>query len=222
MSECTTWLRRSVCLAVWLVAAGLYGCGGSDSGRDAPPQDAGQDAPAPDDFRPAHVLASDFPQSRFALSPASPDLPRDTQETDSDNEPAGSGAHGLSPSMRSTSTVSSGWTPQQFQRAYNVPDAQPDNKPPGYGIKVAIITAYHYANLQSDLNAWASHFNQKPITLNIINQAGNTSNNNWSLQTCVAVQMVNTVSPGATVYVIQGGLPAGAAGAPNGAAGIWG
>jgi hypothetical protein len=68
---------------------------------------------------------------------------------------------------------------------------------------VAIITAYHYANLQYDLNTWASRFGVKPIKLNIINQAGNIKNNSWALASGVAVQMINTVSPGATVYVIE-------------------
>lgn len=196
-------MRRGVCVAVWLLAAGLHGCGGSDSGGDAPPQDAGQDAPAHDDFRYAHVLASDYRQSSSVLRSADPDLARDTQETHSDNEPAGSGAYGLSPSMRSTSPVSRGWTPQQFRQAYNVPVTQGNSKPPGYGIKVAVIVAYHYSNLQSDLNKWAQQFNATPITLNIINQAGSAKNNSWALEAALSVQMINTVSPGATVYVIE-------------------
>lgn len=196
MNELTTWLRLSVCGAAWLAAAGLHGCGGSDAGRDAP---------APDDFRHAHVLASEYQQPGSVLSSASPDLYRgwgatqpqkandvlvlDTQKTNSIV-------------AKSSPNPSSGWTPQQFQAAYNVPLEQ-HNKPPGYGVKVAIITAYHYSSLQSDLNKWASQFNIKPISLNIINQAGNVTNSNWALATNIAVQMLNTVSPGATVYVIE-------------------
>lgn len=185
-----------MCIAVWLGSVGLYGCGGPD---------AGEDAPAPDDFRHAYVLASDYQQSNYMLSSASPDLSRDTQETHAGNNPVGSEAYVLS-SVVPDSTSSGpalGWTPQQFHEAYNVPLTQQNNKPSGYGIKVAIITAYHYANLQSDLNKWASKFSVIPITLNVINQAGNNSNSSWALQSNVAVQMVNTVSPGATVYVIE-------------------
>lgn len=184
MNEYTTRVRRNVCVAVWLVAAGLHGCGGSD---------AGQDAPAPNDFRPAHVLASEYQQP----------VP-DTQGTQSGNKPAGSGISMLSKSVVGSSpNLSSGWTPQQFQEAYNVPLTQRNNKPSGFLIKVAIITVYHYSDMQWDLNKWASHFNIKPITLNIINQAGNVRNSNWAMATNVAVQMLNTVSPGATVYVIE-------------------
>jgi subtilase family serine protease len=146
------------------------------------------------------VLASDYRRVNV-LSSASADL-RDTEETPSDNNPAGSRSYVPSPVALSSTTSSHSWTPQQFQQAYNVPLTQQNNRP-GYGIKVAIITAYHYANLQSDLNKWASRFSQKAIILNIINQAGNVGNSSWALQTNVAVQMVNTVSPGATVYVIE-------------------
>lgn len=173
MNELTTWVRRSVCVAVWLVAAGLHGCGGSDAGQEVSAPDAEQHAPALDDFRYAHVLASAYKQSKHMLSSAS-------------------------------TASSSGWSPMQFQTAYGLNLIQPvGNKPLGYGIKVAIIVAYHYPDLQSDLNKFATKFNLRPITLNIINQAGNASNNGWALEANLQVQMVNTVSPGATVYVIE-------------------
>lgn len=119
-------------------------------------------------------------------------------------------AHVLAPEDRQAKEVadatgpdlSRGWGPVQFQRAYNLPALQ-SNKPPGYGTKVAIITAYHYSNLQHDLNVWAQYFGIKPFTLIIINQAGIVSNSNWALTSALAVQMLNTVSPGATVYVIE-------------------
>jgi len=175
-------MRRSVGVAVWLGSVGLYGCEDPDTG---------QDASAPDDFRHAYVL--DW---------TSADLSRDTQETHAGNNLKGSEAY-MQSSAAPSSTSPHGWTPQQFQQAYDVPLTQQDSKPSGYGIKVAIITAYHYGNMQSDLNTWASHFSQRPITLNIINQAGNITNSSWALQGNIAVQMVNTVSPGAIVYVIE-------------------
>jgi subtilase family serine protease len=94
------------------------------------------------------------------------------------------------------------WYPLQFRTAYNVPLTQ-SNKPAGYGIKIAVIAAYHSANLQYDLNKWAARFSITPIALNIINQAGTATNSTWALETAVNVQMINAVSPGATVYVIE-------------------
>lgn len=213
-AECTTWPRRTGCLAAWLVAAGLYGCGAEDDW---------QHVPAHDDFRHAHVLHPDYQQSSYAVSSASPDLsggwgPEQsqatynvpaTQETHSGNKPADNGTYmpsaaaGASPGPN----LSLGWTPQQFQQAYNVPLVQQNNKAPGYGIKVAIITVYHYSQMQSDLNKWASQFGITPFTLNIINQAGVITNSELALTASVAVQMVNTVSPGATVHVIEAKSP---------------
>ncbi|GAA3961980.1 S8 family serine peptidase [Allohahella marinimesophila] len=174
MKNFTTLARRSVYLAVWVATAGLHGCGDSD---------ARQEVSSPDDFKHAHVLADEYQQAGDVL-----------------DQPADSEIFALS----STSpNLSSGWTPQQFLEAYNVPTTGANGKPPGYGIKIAIITAYHYSNLQYDLNKWASYFSARPITLNIINQAGKVTNSNFALATCLAVQMVNAVSPGATVYVIE-------------------
>lgn len=175
MTEGTFSMRRRMCLAAVLAAAGLHGCGAQDAGPEHAGQDAGPDAPADDRFRHAHVLASDYRQATDEPSSASPEL---------------------------SQSLSGGWVPEQFRRAYNVPDIQ-SNKPAGYGTKVAIIVAYHYANLQADLNTWSQHFNVRPITLNIINQAGIISSKSWALDAAISVQMINTVSPGATVYVIE-------------------
>ncbi|WP_394243773.1 hypothetical protein [Halopseudomonas laoshanensis] len=181
MNQSATWLRSAVCVAVCLVATGLYGCKSDNSDQEEPVQEDAEYVPAADDFQHAYVLATD-------------DAPVETS----------SFRQSMSLQSSASSTSSGGWTPQQFLTAYNVNTVvAPNNKPLGYGIKVAIITAYHYSNLQNDLNKWASKYSQKPITLNIINQAGNITNSNWALQSCLAVQMLNAVAPGATVYVIE-------------------
>ncbi|MEH6563999.1 MAG: hypothetical protein V7756_01550 [Halopseudomonas sp.] len=179
MNQSTAWLRRGVCVAVCLAAAGLYGCKTDNADQEDPAEEEVEHVPAEDDFHPAFVLATD-------------DAPVLTS----------SFRQSMSVQTTASTTSSSGWTPQQFQQAYNVP-ASIGNQPAGYGVKVAIITAYHYSNLQYDLNTWAKTFNQKPITLKIINQAGNLKNSNWAVLSSLAVQMVNAVSPGATVYVIE-------------------
>lgn len=97
-----------------------------------------------------------------------------------------------------------GYTPIQIKTAYGlnlIPNQ--NNKPLGYGVKIGIISCYHYSNLQNDLNKYCSKYALTPITLNIINQAGNISNSNIALMTCGAVQMINVVTPAATVYVIE-------------------
>lgn len=97
-----------------------------------------------------------------------------------------------------------GYTPIQIQTAYGINQIQtPSNKPCGYGIKIAVISCYHYSNLQYDLNTYCKKYKLTPITLKIINQAGNTRNNDFALIINSAVQMINTVAPGATVYVVE-------------------
>ena len=181
MNQSTMWVRRCMCVAVCLVAVGLSGCKIGSSDSDTPAQEEVEFVPAADDFHPAFVLATDD----------APVLSSSFRQT-------------ISLQASASTASSSGWTPQQFLDAYNVNSVvTPDNKPRGYGIKIAIITAYHYPNLQADLNTWARKFSQTPINLNIINQAGNRMNSNWAIQSNLAVQMVNAVSPGATVYVIE-------------------
>jgi hypothetical protein len=165
-------------MAVWLVAAGLFGCWAEDDWLHTP---------AHDDFRYAHVLHPDYLQSIYGMNSTSP-----------------AAGYGTSVLGSASTDSSPGWTPMQFQTAYglNLIDAA-GNKPLGYGTKVAVIVAYHYSNLQSDLNRFATNYNLIPITLNVINQAGNVFNNAWALEAAISVQMINTVSPGATVYVIE-------------------
>jgi hypothetical protein len=96
------------------------------------------------------------------------------------------------------------YTPSQLIQAYNLNTISiPQNRPLGYGTKIAIITIYHYSQLQNDLNKFCKKYNLIPITLNIINQAGNISNANWSIRSNMATQIINTISPGCTLYVIE-------------------
>lgn len=108
-------------------------------------------------------------------------------------------------SVNSFSTnTTNGLTPSQILTAYGINLIQPINgKPLGYGIKIAIINCYHYSNLQSDLNVYCSKYSLSPICLNIINQAGSVKNNNWAIEANLATQIINTICPGATVYVIE-------------------
>lgn len=57
MNELTTLVWRSVRVAVLLAAAVLQGCGSTDGGQEDPAPEGGQNAPAADDYRHAHVLA---------------------------------------------------------------------------------------------------------------------------------------------------------------------
>jgi subtilase family serine protease len=96
------------------------------------------------------------------------------------------------------------YTPAQIQTAYELNTiVTPQNKPRGFGIKIAVIGCYHYANLQADLNNYCLNTGLTPITLNIINQASRAKDSGWAFEMCLDVQIINTVAPGATVYVIE-------------------
>ena len=95
------------------------------------------------------------------------------------------------------------YTPLQLQTAYGVNLITPsDGNPRGYGIKIAIIIAYHYPTLQADLNTYCTHYSLPLTTLNIIS-LGNTVNANWNLESCLDVQMIHLMAPGSTIYVVE-------------------
>ena len=96
------------------------------------------------------------------------------------------------------------YTPIQIQTAYGLNLIPLQNgKTLGSGIKIAIIIAYHYANLQPDLNTYCNKYKLAPITLTIINQAGNITDKGWALECNLDTQMINTIAPGAKVYVVE-------------------
>jgi subtilase family serine protease len=95
------------------------------------------------------------------------------------------------------------YTPNQLLTAYGVSSIIPsDGTLRGNGITIAIIIAYHYPNLQTDLNTYLSRYSLPPVTLNIIN-LDVISNNDWALEECLDVQMIASIAPGANIIVIE-------------------
>lgn len=98
--------------------------------------------------------------------------------------------------LATTDSASTPLTPAQIRKLYNIP------APVGPST-VVIVVAYHYPNLQSDINKFASKYGLTPPVLTIINQAGNIQNKNWALEATIDVAMVTTVNPQAKIYVIE-------------------
>jgi subtilase family serine protease len=99
--------------------------------------------------------------------------------------------------------ASTSFTPQQIQAAYRLNNVTtPGNKPRGTGIKIGIVIAYYYPNLQTDYNTYAAQYGLPAKTLQIINFAGTQTNTGWALEACLDVQMAITAAPGATVLVV--------------------
>jgi len=75
-------------------------------------------------------------------------------------------------------------------------------------VKIAIIIAYHCPTLQSDLNMyWQSvaNFgpNSTPPTINVYTFPGATVNSGWSVEECLDTQMIATVNPNASIWVVE-------------------
>ena len=87
----------------------------------------------------------------------------------------------------------------------------------GDGQTVAIVDAYGYAALESDLAAYRAQFGLPPCTeasgcLTVLNEAGATSplppdDDGWIGETSLDVQMVSAACPKCKIVVIQTGAP---------------
>ena len=93
----------------------------------------------------------------------------------------------------------------QLLNLYNIPSvtASVSRK-----VKIAVIIAYSYPKLKSDLAIyWKNDINfgpnSTPPTINIYTMPGAKYNANWALEECLDVQMVCSVNPNATIWVVE-------------------
>ncbi|HEY0251875.1 MAG TPA: S53 family peptidase [Kofleriaceae bacterium] len=110
----------------------------------------------------------------------------------------------------SPAAPTTGFTPTDLQSAYKIPTAI------GGTPLVAIIDAYGYANLESDLAMYRSTFGLPPCTTNngclhIVNQEGNNSplpaqapsSDDWTIETALDVDMASAACPKCKILVVQ-------------------
>jgi subtilase family serine protease len=103
-----------------------------------------------------------------------------------------------------------GWGPADLQSAYNIPTTISGTP------TVAIVDAYGYANLESDLGTYRSTYNLPACTtangcLKIVNQTGQTTplpanppaNDDWTLETALDVDMASAACPSCKILVVQ-------------------
>ncbi|HEX3369416.1 MAG TPA: hypothetical protein VHS56_07575 [Candidatus Cybelea sp.] len=98
---------------------------------------------------------------------------------------------------------SSGWTPADFQAAYNLPSATK-----GKGQIVAIVDAYDNPDVASDLATYRSAYGLGTANFTKYNQKGKTGNYpqgspDWGVETDLDVQMVSAVCPNCTIDLIE-------------------
>ncbi|HEY0463449.1 MAG TPA: hypothetical protein VGC79_04530, partial [Polyangiaceae bacterium] len=101
--------------------------------------------------------------------------------------------------LGSASNGGTHWTPLDYRKAYNVPSPGPE---PGESTTIVIV-AYHYPNLQADLNKFAAKYALRAPTLSIINQAGSKTNSEWALEATIDVEMVIAANEMTQLYVIE-------------------
>jgi subtilase family serine protease len=106
------------------------------------------------------------------------------------------------PDAATTKVTTTYFTPSQIRSAYGM-NLLPNQTTLGQGLTIAIIIAYHYSNLQSDLNIYCTKYGLPSTTLNIINLAGKSSNLDWAIEECLDVQMIHTIAPYANIIVVE-------------------
>jgi len=95
----------------------------------------------------------------------------------------------------------------QIKSLYNVPTVVASST---RKVKIAIVIAYRYpiATLQSDLKMyWQSYSNfgptSNPPTVNVYTMPGATINADWNMEEALDIQMVCTMNPNSTIWVIE-------------------
>jgi len=94
----------------------------------------------------------------------------------------------------------------QLLSLYNVPSVKPTS--PSKTSTIAIVVAFSYKNVLADLKIyWQNSINfgaaSDPPKVNIYTMPGAKSNSGWALEECLDVQMVCTINPNATIWVVE-------------------
>ena len=102
-----------------------------------------------------------------------------------------------------------GWTPQDIQKAYNLPSSTN-----GSGELVAIVDSFDNPNVASDLATYRSHFNLGTAKFKKFNQQGQQKNyppgnTGWGVEIDLDVEMVSAACPKCTIDLIEAGSSAG-------------
>lgn len=95
----------------------------------------------------------------------------------------------------------------QLKNIYNIPTITPLTNTTKK-VTIAIIVAFTYPNLKSDLAYyWQNPINFGPTStppkINVYTMKGATRNTGWAQEECLDVQMVCTINPNANIWVIE-------------------
>lgn len=109
----------------------------------------------------------------------------------------------------SHATSGYGWTPQDIQKAYNLPSATN-----GAGQLVAIVDSYDNPKVASDLATYRSHFGLGKAKFKKFNQEGQQKNypqgnTGWGVEIDLDVEMVSAACPKCSIDLIEAQSSAG-------------
>ncbi len=150
------------------------------------------------------------------ITEPSPSTSTETSELKSEAVCSGGRIHCMSRRVvddvgsRITANASSGLGPTELASAYAIPTTVDP------GATIAIIDAYGYSGLESDLAQYRSQYGLPPCTtsngcLKIVNQSGQTSplpndppaNDDWTVETALDVDMASAGCPKCKILVVQ-------------------
>jgi subtilase family serine protease len=73
----------------------------------------------------------------------------------------------------------------------------------GAGETIALIEEYHDPNIRSDLSTFDSAYQLPDPSLDVVNLAGNQTDNTWALEESMDVEWAHAIAPGAKLLVVE-------------------
>lgn len=147
----------------------------------------------PTHVSPSHELTNNF-VSLYHKCNGESDIQLSTQIDSKDT--------GVNPKAVSTSIF---YTPSQIITAYGLDKLNISNL--GQGINIAVIIAYHYPNLEADLNTYSIRFGlptttSRQFTFQVISNTKSV-NTGWAQECCLDVQAIHSIAPYANILVVE-------------------
>ncbi len=102
-----------------------------------------------------------------------------------------------------------GYTPAQITGAYGLAGLSLTStsgatvRGDGSGQTIALVDTYHDPQIQASLDAFDARFGLPSITLDVVNQAGNQTDNGWAAEETLDVEWAHAIAPGAAIDVVE-------------------
>ena len=103
----------------------------------------------------------------------------------------------------------SGYSPAQITAAYGLNDISLRTSSgvmitgDGTGQTIALVEVYHDPNIQASLDEFDAVYGLPNISLDVINQAGNLTDQGWAGEESMDVEWAHAIAPGANIVVVE-------------------